>query len=99
MIYYADVYSNPGMITQDNRKKASSELRKLGSKLMAKTTVIPWYRFWSLLRVVPKLSDISKAHRSLIGLSNGLFCGDAHDNRECVKEIKAALGLPDELLR
>ncbi len=97
--YYAKFYSNPGMITQDNAKKTSHALRKLGSELMAITTVLPWYRFWSLLRVVPKLGDISKAHCNLIGLSNGLSTGDAHDNRECVQKIKEALHLPKELLR
>ena len=99
LIYYANVYFNPGMSKLDDAKEASSELRKLGSELMAKRSVVPCYRFWSLLRVVPKLSDISRAHHSLIGLSNGLSPGDAHDNRKCVEEIKAALRLPKQLLR
>ena len=99
LIYYDKFYSNPGMIAQDNAKKMSHTLSKLGSELMAKTNVLPWYRFWSLLRVVHKLSDISEAHRNLIGLSNGLYAGDAHDNRKCVNKIKEALHLPKELLR
>ena len=97
--YYAKFYSNPGMIAQDDRQKTSDVLRKLGSELMAKTAVLPYYRFWSLLRVVPKLSDISKAHRNLIGLSNGLSAGDAHDNNKFAQKIKEALHLPKELLR
>ena len=99
LIYYDKFYSNPGVITQDDRQKTSHALRRFGSELTAKTAVLPWYRFWSLLRFVPKLSDIRKAHINLIGLSNGLSPGDAHDNRECVQKIKEALHLPKELLR
>ena len=99
LVYYCNVYSNPGLNKEDDQK-ASKNLRKLASELMSKTTVIPCYRFWSFLRVVPRFSDIRGTHRNLIGLSNGVFStGDAGYNTECVEKIKIALRLPKELLR
>jgi len=99
LVYYADIYSNPGLNKEEDAKKASQEIRKLGSELMAKITVIPCYRLWSFLRIVPQLDEVRKAHRSLIGLSNGLFRGDPERNTKRVENIKNALCLPKELLR
>lgn len=99
LIFYADVYFNPGLGSTEEAKKASRDLRKLASELMAKTNVVPCYCFWSLFRVVPRLSDISSTHLNLIGLSNGVFGGDPGRNTNRVEEIKAALCLPKELLR
>ena len=98
LVYYSNVYSNPGLNKEDDQK-ASNDLRKLASELMAKTTVVPCYRFWSFLGVVPQLSDINIIYRNLIGLSNGVFSsGDPGDNAKRVEEIKVALHLPKELL-
>ncbi len=100
LIFYANVYGNPGSLSIEEAKKASDDLRKLASELMSKTAVIPCYGFWSFLRVVPRFSDIRDTHRNLIGLSNGVFnTGNSGDNAKCVEEIKAALSLPKELLR
>lgn len=100
LVFYANVYGNPGSLRIEETKKASDELRKLASQLMAKTTVVSCYSFWSFLGVVPQLSDISIIHSNLIGLSNGVFrTGDPGQNTERVEKIKAALRLPKELLR
>lgn len=100
LIFYANVYGNPGSLSTDEMKKASNDLRKQASELMSKTAVIPCYRFWSFLRIVPRFSDIRVTHHNLIGLSNGVFStGDPLENSKRVEEIKAGLRLPKELLR
>jgi len=105
LIYYADVYFNPGSNTEEREKNASGELRKLASELIAKTSAIPSYRFWSTFKIVPNLSDIREARKGLIGLSNGVFGAGGNSiyqiegNTKCVENIKAALKLPPELLK
>ena len=100
LIFYANVYGNPGSLSTDETRKASDELRRLASELMSKRSVIPWYRFWSCLRMVPRLSDIRCTRSNLVGLSNGVFrADDLMHNTKRVEEIKKALRLPKELLR
>ena len=103
LIFYANVYANPGCTAEQEQRNASDELRKLASELMARTAVVPLYGFACLIRALPSLSDIRKAHRALIGLSNNVFRtaeptleGEANEKR--VADIKAALKLPPELL-
>jgi len=106
LVYYSDIYFNPSINKEEDAIKASKRLRGLGSELMAKTTVVPVYSLWSYLGFVPIMSDILSVNRNLIGLSHGVFGGDpqlsvkqVEGNTKRIEEIKAALRLPNELLR
>jgi hypothetical protein len=100
LIYYADVYFNPGLNTEEQAKTASRDLRRVASELMARTSVVFWYRLWHIFRVLPQKSSVFYAHQELVGLSNGLFKGGSpQNNTERVEKIKTYFELPAELLR
>jgi hypothetical protein len=44
--------------------------RDLASTLLAQATTVPFYRFWSLIKVLPTFQEIETAKANLIGLSN-----------------------------
>ena len=72
MIYYANIYSNPGTAEKEVIDKASLVLRKYSSELIAKSSIIPFYSFWYYLRLLPSYKDIESVSSGLIGLSNSL---------------------------
>ena len=72
MIFYANIYSNPGIVEKEVIDKASNILRKYSSELIAKSSIIPFYNLWYYLRLVPSYKDIENVSSRLIGLSNSL---------------------------
>lgn len=96
LIYYADVYSNPGgsrrMMIAETRKA----LRDSASLLRSRTVVIPFYTVFSWLRWVPTRHDINQASGSLIGLSNSLVNGDVQYNATKRETIKKSLRLDND---
>ena len=72
MIFYANIYSNPGIAEKEVIDKASNVLRKYSSELIAKSSIIPFYSFWYYLRLLPSYKDIENVSSRLIGLSNSL---------------------------
>jgi hypothetical protein len=102
LTYYSDVYlSLPDLNKDEDVRKVSTEARKLGSDIIAKALTIPCYRFFSRLGLVPKFSDISIAHRELIGLSNTVLSKSNSVPERATKRlerIKSSLHLPKELL-
>jgi hypothetical protein len=105
LILYANVYSNPIRMSEQNLKNealknerdmVSLELRKLAGELIASIQVIPFYSFFSYVFVIPRLKSIEEARGCLIGLSNSLWKTDAEDNiyqekRDLVAGIYKAL--------
>jgi len=73
MIYYANIYSNPGTAEKEVIQQASLILRKYSSELIAKSSIIPFYGFWYYLRLLPSYKDIESVSNKLIGLSNSLY--------------------------
>jgi hypothetical protein len=103
LIFYANLYSNPGTNVKEQVKEASNEIRKLASELISTSAVVPLYRTWSSLKIIPKLKNIKEARSNLIGLSNSLFSSQNNSqeskfNRERVEKIITTLNLPPELL-
>ena len=47
--------------------------RKYASELFMRTHMIPLYRLWATLRLLPPRQDANRAGSSLIGLSNGVL--------------------------
>lgn len=92
LIYYANVYANPGIHEKELSTKASDEFRQLASLLLSRTSLIRKYRFFSWMKLVPEMSSILKAHANLIGLSNSIFRSDsAGQNVKWADEIRQLL--------
>jgi hypothetical protein len=94
LIYYANVYGNPGTCSEEVGKEASQSLRQKASLLRARTYAVPWYNFFVLLRLAPHRKSIEEAASNLIGLSNSVYRGDSSVNDERQKKIREALSLP-----
>ena len=96
LIFYANLYTNPGAGTRDEMDKASCALRTQAADLIAKTHVIKIYSFWQFLKLIPKRSDIIAAHKNLIGLSNIVYDNTVRTGREpddMRKEIETLLNI------
>lgn len=70
LIYYANIYANPGIGPREELDKASDKLRQLSTLLQSKTHMITWYRLFQKIKVVHKSSSIEGASKELIALSN-----------------------------
>ena len=97
LIFYANLYSSPGIGNPEKMGEASKVLRQQASQLMARTHVIPWYKLWQLLRIVPKHTDVIEASRNLIGLSNSIHQGDPMVNNDRRKEIEKRLRIKTDI--
>ncbi|WP_126454824.1 hypothetical protein [Sulfuriflexus mobilis] len=72
LVYYADIYSNPGVTGEDRETETKQKLRTLSSDLNAATYLIPKYDLVRHLFGLPHRDNIVKAVGLLIGLSNSL---------------------------
>lgn len=110
VLYYAQYFCNPG---EDDvggcRSKGADETRKLCTRLLARTSAIPFYKLFVCLKLVPKSEDVVSASEKLMGISNSFFRGEASRNDNAAQEIKTLLKIsswwpnnhstgPDELL-
>ena len=93
LIFYANVYCNPGGSAPEKMDEASEVLRQKASLLRAKTHAVPWYVLFEVMRFAPKLSDIIKASGDLIGLSNSVHRGDPVQNDRWRKEVEKLLNI------
>ena len=89
VIYYANVFSS--MMNKDTQNEAAEKFRKLATKLVSTTRVIPFYPQLQSIFGLPSLKNIESAHHSLIGLSNGV--GHERDTDKVMKNLKKELNL------
>lgn len=96
LIFYADVYSNPGSASIARMDDTSKVLRRRASQLMARVHLISWYSFWAFTRLVRKKTEIEDAHKELIGLSNSIHRSEPRlgiENDERRRKIEKLLGI------
>ncbi|MFC2066797.1 hypothetical protein ACFLUO_07090 [Chloroflexota bacterium] len=95
LVFYADVYSNPGCGQKERMDEASEVLRRQASQLRARAYSIPWYSLWSLPRLVRESAEIEDASAELIGLSNSIHNSryDGVRNSEKREIIEKLLGI------
>ena len=74
LIFYANIIVNTQPL-EAIAEEAAKLFRQHASRLMALMTGIPFYRFWSGLRIVPTSENIRSASAELIGLSNYIYRG------------------------
>jgi len=98
LVFYANVYSNPGYGQKEEMDKASEILRRQASQLRARAHSIPWYSLWSLMKLVRKRAETEKASGELIGLSNSIHRSEPnlgvenHRRREKIEELLGIRG-------
>lgn len=78
LIFYANVYRNARPEYTDLREdtKMRDDVQKIfreqASRLCPKASIIPWFKIWELLKIVPKFQNVTAAAEELIGLSNSI---------------------------
>jgi hypothetical protein len=92
VLYYANIYMNPGTARPDLLDAASSALRTHAAELGAAADAVPWYGLFSFLRAVPRRKAVDDAVKALIGLSNTVYSGSPDDARGYRDIITRALG-------
>ena len=99
LIFYADLYSNPGIGKREQMDEAKKVLREQASQLIARNNMIPCYKFWRCLSLghLPKRTDVIEARHELIGLSNSIHQGDGYVNAKRRKEIEKRLGIKTDI--
>jgi len=70
LIFYANVYTNPGILPLEMMDEASNEFRQQATLLQSKTHLIPLYQILSILGLVVNKKHINKATKNLILISN-----------------------------
>lgn len=60
LVYYADIYSNPGITGTQNESETKQKLRTLSSELNAATYLIPKYNWSRLIFGLPSRENIMK---------------------------------------
>jgi hypothetical protein len=91
LIFYANLLINPGSGKPEKMEEASQKLRQQSSQLRARTNAIRWYELWEFIGLVLKHTDVIKASRNLMALSQFVHHGNALENEERLKEIKKRL--------
>ena len=93
MIYYANVYTNPGTGDHDTQVKASEKLRESASKLISTSYMINGYWILQLFRQIPSRKQVNEAANLIIMLSNSTFRGDVQQIETWSKRISKLLNL------
>jgi hypothetical protein len=86
LVFYANVYCNPGYCTKDKCDETSNNLRHKASQLRVRAYAIPWYDLWACMRLIPKKKNIEEASKELIGLSNTVYMTPGSNISEQARE-------------
>ena len=89
LLFYDNVFSNPGIHAEEKMREASVETRELASDLSACCYRIPLYEFLSRVKVFPTMKIIFEVQKNLIGLSNSTHSGKAGHNAARSDKIKS----------
>ncbi len=96
LVFYANVYCNPGSLRKEVMDEASEILRRQASQLRARAYAIPLYSLWAFMQLVQEKKRIEEASAELIGLSNSVYggqLGTARENSQKERKIKELLGI------
>jgi len=96
LVFYANVYSNPGYGQKEIMDEASEVLRRQASQLRARIYSIPWYSLWAFMGFVRGKKKIEEASAELIGLSNSVHRSEPNlgiQNYKRREKIEELLGI------
>lgn len=99
LIFYANVYCNPGVVAENESDEAREVLRRQASQLKARAYAVSWYSLWQCMKIVRKKTEIAKASAELIGLSNSIHGGEGVSGTENSKRrdmVEQLLGIVRE---
>jgi len=91
LMFYANVYSNPGTCKDETNSEASAEARKLSSESAGLRSQIPFYSRLSRTFFFPNEKHLLVVEKMLIGLSNSTRSGDPEDNEKRIDKIRELL--------
>jgi hypothetical protein len=74
LVYYANIYVNPGGASKEVSDGASMDLRKHAASLREKSYAIILPNLWVRIGLIPPVASLSKAATCLIALSNFVYC-------------------------
>src|SRR5579872_1465282 len=94
-IYYANIYSRPGVVREELTAEASRELRKCAAELRAGLRAVRSYLVFRAFRQVPARDEVKRAADILVGLSNATKKDDTRDAWREGDELRRILGLSD----
>ncbi|WP_238903420.1 hypothetical protein [Clostridium sp. YIM B02506] len=81
LVFYANMYSNPTEITEEfikdieavkNLEEAKFYMRNLSAEFSGWLQVMPFYGFFSIIRIIPSRKKADEVRGYLIGISNSL---------------------------
>ncbi len=72
LIFYANVYSDPGAMRPAVIRSASHDLRELSSQIWICAYSVKKYEFFRKLGLIPPIGNLIKVHKELMGLSNSM---------------------------
>jgi len=97
LLFYRNLYLNPGTLSKEKILVLSNEIRKLATKLLSIKNILRCNKFFSKLNLSTKEENILEAHKSLIGLSNAIGRNLSRDEIKIISryedEIKKALNI------
>ena len=102
LVFYADIYSNPGYCQKEIMDEASETLRRQASQLRARAHSILGYQFWVFIKLVPQTTNIQESSAELIGLSNSVHRSEPNlgiQNYRRREKIEALLGIRESTKR
>lgn len=105
IVFYADIWGNPGTDSPEERKKASKKFRGLAGKIISTTTSIKfYYPFFIKFKIGIPYEKINIVKSNLIVISHSVWAGDqtsrsrlVDKNLQKVYEIEEALDLKTNL--
>jgi hypothetical protein len=90
--YYANVYLNPSVATDEAKREARETIRRRASELSGRTDIIPGYEWWERCGLVRPRDQIGKACGSLRGLVNTVEA-DVDGRDRHLRAVEDALGI------
>ena len=97
LVFYANVYSNPEIVPEDEMQTMRQEIKRLSTSLRAHINSIPFYSFFKMLLLgFPQKTDALKASSFLVGLSNIPKKKNYEDTQKQVKTIRDKLRISEK---
>lgn len=71
--YYANVFTNPGVGSQDRRQETREALRDISCKLRATNNIVKRNILsWPITRAIPTRDNVNAAAKHIMGISNAV---------------------------
>lgn len=99
MIFYANIFCNPGVGNPTKMDQTTDELRLCASKLQGALYLVQFFRLWSFLGFIPSKENLEQISSELIGLSNSVHSGKCDENVKRREKILSLISVNDESRR